>query len=176
VIPFWFLFNENTTCDDCCVCIVNTIFFILGDKKVVHVVTPHPEKQTSKTPAESKPKEKALKTPADSKPKEKAPKTPADCKAKEKAAKTPADSKPKEKAPKTPADSKAKEKSPKSGSHSCKSCSKYVAYLELFIFFTICTLSEMLLAVGASHSGLSTVLEPLSLIRRPRSMKPRVQG
>ncbi|TVU35666.1 hypothetical protein EJB05_17567 [Eragrostis curvula] len=67
-----------------------------GDKKGVHVATPHPAKQSSKTPTDGK----------------------------QKGPKTPADSKPKEKAPKTPADSKAKEKSPKSGSHSCKSCSK----------------------------------------------------
>jgi hypothetical protein len=86
---------------------LNTILFTLGDKKVVHVATPHPAKKVSKTPADSKQKEKALKTPADSKAKEKT--------------------------PKTPADSKAKEKSPKSGSHSCKSCSKYVANVKAFI-------------------------------------------
>ncbi|XP_062229235.1 histone deacetylase HDT3-like [Phragmites australis] len=85
-----------------------------GDKKGVHVATPHPAKQASK----------ASKIPADSKSKEKAPKTPADSKSKEKAPRTPADSKSKEKAPKTPADSKSKEKTPKSGSHACKSCSK----------------------------------------------------
>jgi hypothetical protein len=102
-----------------CMCILNTILFTLGDKKVVHVATPHPAKKVSKTPADSKQKEKALKSPADSKPKEKVPKTPGDSMAKEKT-------------PKTPADSKAKEKSPKSGSHSCKSCSKYVS-LKAFI-------------------------------------------